>query len=38
LKQLQAAGLARRHSLTMAVASVLAILGVMALLSLVVNF
>ena len=38
LKQLQAVGLGRRFSLTMAVASVLAILGVMALLSLVVNF
>jgi putative membrane protein len=38
LKQLQAAGLERRFSLTMAVASVLAILGVMALLSLLVIF
>jgi putative membrane protein len=38
LKQLQAAGLQPRFSLTMAVASVLAILGVMALLSLGVNF
>ena len=36
IKQLQAAGLPRRFSLTMAVASVLAILGVMALLSLLV--
>jgi putative membrane protein len=38
LKQLQAVGLVSRFSLTIAVASVLAILGVMALLSLVVNF
>jgi inner membrane protein YidH len=37
LKQLQAVGLEPRFSLSMAVASVLAILGVMALLSLVVN-
>jgi len=36
IKQLRAAGLPARFSLTMAVASVLAILGVMALLSLVV--
>jgi putative membrane protein len=36
LKQLRAAGLGARFSLTMAVASVLAILGVMALLSLLV--
>jgi putative membrane protein len=36
IKQLRAAGLAGRFSLTMAVASVLAILGVMALLSLLV--
>jgi len=35
---LQAVGLGPRFSLTMAVASVLATLGVMALLSLVVNF
>jgi len=38
LKQLQSAGFKPRFSLTMAVASVLAILGVMALLTLVVNF
>ena len=38
LKELKAFGLAHRFSLTMAVASVLAILGVMALLSVVVNF
>lgn len=38
LKQLQSAGLRPRFSLTMAVASVLAILGVMALLSLEVKF
>jgi putative membrane protein len=37
LKQLRAAGLPGRFSLTMAVASVLAILGVMALLSLLVS-
>ena len=37
-KQLRAVGLGPRFSLTMAVASVLAILGVMALLSLVVSF
>jgi putative membrane protein len=37
LKQLHAAGLEQRFSLTMTVASVLAILGVMALLSLVVS-
>jgi len=37
LKQLHAAGLEHRFSLTMTVASVLAILGVMALLSLVVG-
>jgi inner membrane protein YidH len=37
LKQLQAVGLGQRFSLTVAVASVLAILGVMALLSLVVS-
>jgi putative membrane protein len=36
LKQLRAAGLGARFSLTMAVASVLAILGVMALLSLLI--
>jgi len=36
MKQLQAAGLTGRFSLTMAVASVLAILGVMALISLLV--
>jgi putative membrane protein len=38
LKQLQEMGLGPRFSLTMAVGSVLAILGVMALVSLVVNF
>lgn len=38
VKQLQAGGLGRRFSLTMAVASALAVLGVMALVSLVVNF
>jgi putative membrane protein len=38
LKQLQEMGLEPRFSLTMAVGSVLAILGAMALLSLVVNF
>src|SRR5579862_6298387 len=38
LKQLQTVGLEPRFSLSMAVASVLAILGVMALLSLVVSF
>jgi putative membrane protein len=38
VKQLQANGLGQRFSLTMSVASVLAILGVMALVSLVVNF
>jgi putative membrane protein len=38
LKQLQAIGLQPRFSLTLVVASVLAILGVMALLSLMVNF
>jgi hypothetical protein len=38
LKELNAFGLGRRFSLTTAVASVLAILGIMALLSLVVNF
>jgi putative membrane protein len=38
LKQLQAVGLEARFSLTLTVASVLAILGVMALVSLVANF
>jgi inner membrane protein YidH len=38
LKQLQSAGLGLRFSLTTAVASALAILGVMALVALVVNF
>ncbi len=38
LKQLQSAGLGLRFSLTTAVASVLTILGVMALVALVVNF
>jgi putative membrane protein len=38
LKQLQAVGLEPRFSLTMTVGSVLAILGLMALLSLVINF
>jgi hypothetical protein len=38
LKQLQSVGLGPRFSLTMAVASILAILGVMALVSLVVKF
>jgi putative membrane protein len=38
LKELKAFGLGHRFSLTMSVASVLAVLGVMALLSLVVNF
>jgi putative membrane protein len=38
LKQLQAVGLKARFSLTMATASVLAILGVMAIISLQVNF